>query len=203
MGLTTVKHIALAVEVFQQGQGHSQSLAGFSMDSLQQHSLLVGEVASGFFSDKQTKEDAFVVGLLHDIGRLLLAVELPEQMAKVLLEMKNTGCSMTIAEERIWGVTHAEVGGYLLGLWGLPYTVIEAVANHHLPTRVDSVEFGLLAAAHIADALVHDEVDDRSSAGKFAGFDIAYLENLGVADKVEGWREIVRRLTHTHGGTNT
>jgi len=168
------------------------------MEALQQHSLLVGEVAFGFFPDKQLKEDAFAVGLLHDIGKLVLAVELPKDMAKVLAEMTASGCTMNVAEEKIWGVTHAEVGGYLLGLWGLPYPVIEAVANHHAPSRVDSKEFGILAAAHIADVLVHEEVDRGGSSGQFTGLDFGYLENLGVADKVDAWRDSVRLVLRKH-----
>ncbi len=194
LGLTTVKHVALAVEVFQQHNGHSRPPLGFSMDVLQQHSLMVGEVASAFFSDKQTKEDAFVVGLLHDIGKLLIAVELPEHLATVLLEMNATGCSMNVAEERVWGVSHAEVGGYLLGLWGLPYSVIEAVANHHVPCRVDTIDFGILAAAYVADLLVHEHVMPRSSTESYGALDLGYLEKLCVVDKLEGWREIVQRL---------
>jgi HD-like signal output (HDOD) protein len=201
LGLTTVKHIALAVEVFQESQGHSRPPPGFSMEALQQHSLLVGEVASGFFSDKQAKEDAFVVGLLHDIGKLLIAVELPEHMTKVLLEMKTTGSPMNVAEEKVWGVTHAEVGGYLLGLWGLPYPVIEAVANHHAPSRVDTKEFGILAALHVANALVHEVVDRRGSTEQYAGLDLACLENLGVMDKIDAWRENVRRQAQKRGET--
>jgi HD-like signal output (HDOD) protein len=121
----------------------------------------VGEIASGFFNDKQAKEDAFVSGLLHDIGKLLLAVEIPGHMEEVLLEMKDSCGSMHSAEEKIWGVTHAEAGEYLLGIWGLPYPVIEAVADHHTPQRVKSKEFSILAATHIANALVEDNRDPK------------------------------------------
>lgn len=192
LGLTTVKHIALAVEVFQQGAGRSQPPPDFSIELLQQHALLVGEIAAGFFDDKQAKEDAFVVGLLHDIGKLLLAVELPEHLRKALVEMKAADCAMYIAEERLWGVTHAEVGGYLLGLWGLPYPIVEAVANHHAPNRVDVNGFDILAAAHIADVMVHAELDGHGSAKQSPSLDLAFIERIGVSDKLDTWREQVR-----------
>jgi len=199
LGLTTVKHITLAVEVFNLGSGQSRPPAGFSMEALQRHSLLVGDVAASFFSDKQEKEDAFVVGLLHDIGRLLIGVELSKQLAAIVLEMKAANCSMTTAEDKVLGVTHAEIGGYLLGLWGLPYPIIEAVANHHDPSRVDSTTFDMLAAVHVADALVHEASDGQLTSGSTSGLESAYLEKLGVADKVEGWRENVRRQVQKHG----
>lgn len=193
LGLNTIKKITLAVEVFQQRPGHSRLPRGFSMDALQKHALLVGQLSSGFFSERQLKEDAFVVGLLHDIGKLLLAVELPEHFEKVLQEMKQSGCSMHATEQEVWGVTHAEVGGYLLGLWGLPHPIIEAVANHHAPSRVASKEFGIFAAVHIADALVHDELDSREADAFTTNLDVSFLDHLGVTDKVDAWRENVRR----------
>lgn len=163
------------------------------MDALQQHALLVGQISSGFFSERQLKEDAFVVGLLHDIGKLLLAVELPEHFEKVLQAMKQSGCSMHAMEQEVWGVTHAEVGGYLLGLWGLPHPIIEAVANHHAPSRVASTDFGIFAAVHIADALVHDELDPREAEPFITNLDVPFLDYLGVTNKVDAWRDNVRR----------
>jgi len=97
--------VTLAVELFQQGQGQGHCPAGFSLDALQRHSLLVAETASRCFSDKQAQEDAFAVGLLHDIGKLLIASELPQHMEKVLQEMKSASCSMNVAEETVWPST--------------------------------------------------------------------------------------------------
>ena len=199
LGLTTVQHIVLGVEVFQYKQGKQAVATGFSIDALQQHSLLVADLASCLCEDKQVKEDAFVVGLLHDIGKLLVAVELPEQMSRVLQTMTSCDCSMDTAEEQTLGVTHAEVGGYLLGLWGLPYPLIEAVANHHRPGRVESSEFGVLAAVHIADVLAHELGTQRSSSGSLPAMDTSFLEAIGVSDRIDGWREQVRHVLRKRG----
>jgi HD-like signal output (HDOD) protein len=120
-------------------------------------------------------------------------------MAAIMLEMKTSNCSMTDAEDKVLGVTHAEIGGYLLGLWGLPYPIIEAVANHHAPRRVDSTEFGILAAVHIADALIREEFNSRKTSEPFPGLDPVYIEKLGVAEKLDGWRDNVRHQTQKHG----
>ena len=96
---------------------------------------------------------------------------------------------MHAAETRVWGVTHAEVGGYLLGLWGLPYPIVEAVANHHEPGRVPGKEFGVLAATHVAKALVHEH---RGRAVE-SPLDTAYLTHLGVVDKLTEWRELAQK----------
>ena len=60
---------------------------------------------------------------------------------------------MHVAEGRVIGASHAEVGAYLLGLWGLPYGVIEAVAYHHAPERARSAKFDILSALAVSIAL--------------------------------------------------
>ncbi|MFH1845378.1 MAG: hypothetical protein ABIF77_19510, partial [bacterium] len=76
------------------------------------------------------------------------------------------------------------IGAYLLGLWSLPYPVVEAVAYHHEPTRVQQVSgLDTLNAVHIADGLVNGREPDPS-----------YLDNLGVVDKYVTWQKIAREL---------
>ena len=105
---------------------------------------------------------------------------------------------MVEAEQRLCGVTHAEVGGYLLGLWGLPYPIVEAVANHHAPGRVPQRCFDVLAAVHVADALVNERTARSGTASSQRdALDLAYLEALGVADQAGGWRALVEEQTRT------
>jgi hypothetical protein len=110
---------------------------------------------------------------------------------------------MYVAEQRAWGVTHAEIGAYLLGLWGLPYAVVEAVANHHAPARVDSKDLGILAATHIADGLVNDEQNAEGATPPRLGgtVDLAYVDKLGLTDKLEGWRESARKQMRAADGS--
>jgi len=130
--------------------------------------------------------------VLHDIGKLVIAVELPEHIQKAMALMRDSGCSMHAAEKETWGFTHAEVGGYRLGLWGLPYPIVETVANHHEPMRVDNNEFGILGAAHVANCLVHQELSARSNQ-PIPGFDQAYLERTASSHQLESWRELARK----------
>lgn len=196
LGFSCIKQVALVAEVFQYPGGRRTPIP---LEALQTHAMLVGNLSSKLFVDKQQKEDAFVVGLLHDIGKLVLAIELPDHMDKVLSEMKSRGCPIHSAEMSVSGVSHAEIGGYLLGLWGLPYPIVEAVANHHEPTRVDAKEFGVLAATHIADALIHEEASSGAAGSEqcSATLDLAYVEALGVNEKLSEWRELARELTAT------
>lgn len=200
LGFGTILQITLAVEVFQQGHGGRRP-AGISLETLQEHATRVGHVASGLFTDKRTREDAFVAGLLHDIGKLVLATEMPDYAERVAREMGRSGCSAHDAEAKTLGVTHAEVGGYLLGLWGLPYPLIEAVANHHSPTRVDTMDVGMLAATYVANGLVHDHIDPAMPDHRGTNLDEACIHSLGVSEKIAGWRDRAARelLEHATG----
>ena len=109
LGFNSIKQVALAAEVFQHNTAQRTPIP---LETLQNHAMLVASLASSFFTAKQQKDDAFVVGLLHDIGKLVLVVELPDHMDKVLSEMKCQNCSMYSAEMFVSGVTHAEVGGF-------------------------------------------------------------------------------------------
>ena len=66
------------------------------------------------------------------------------------------GFSHCAAEKEIFGVNHASVGGYLLGLWGLPVSVVEAIALHHSPQRTTTPAFAALTAVHAANVFEHE-----------------------------------------------
>jgi len=194
LGLNTVKQIALAVEVFAKGSAH-ENLAGLSMEAIQNHSLLAAGIASDMFAHKQEKENAFIAAMLHDIGKLILVRELPDHVQRVVATMRREGGAMHEVEERLLGVTHAEVGAYLLGIWGLPYPIVEAVANHHAPGRVEQPAFDLLAAVHVADALACEQVNPVISGVEQQSIDMdpAYLDKLGIGGKIAAWRETAKK----------
>ncbi len=198
LGFSTIKQVVLAVEVFQgfKDKGNPR----FSLQALQTHALSVASLAATLFDEQQKREDAFVAGLLHDIGKLILMTELPDHVDRVVSEMDRLGCSMHAAEESVWGVTHAQVGAYLLGLWGLPYPIVEAVANHHAPQRVGPTELDLVGATYVSDLLVHEATAAREAQAQGLPsekpkeeMDLAWLESLRVADRLAGWRETARR----------
>ena len=194
LGFNIIKQLALTVEVFGLG-GDDSSINGLSPKALQQHSLLTASIASRLFDDRQKKEDAFSAALLHDIGKLILAMELPEHLAELTAAMRAEGGAMHVVEERHHGVTHAEIGAYLLSLWGLPYPLVEAVANHHDPTRVDQQGFDILAAVHVADFLANEHTCPVIAGVETTRIemDTDYLERLGVPDKLDAWREMARK----------
>jgi HD-like signal output (HDOD) protein len=127
---------------------------------------------------------------LHDTGKLILASNFSSQYAEAVgLARQNRGPLFT-AEREVFGITHADVGGYLLGLWGLPVPVVEAIALHHSPRVSAGKMFTALTAVHAADVLVQER---RSSIEDIAPprFDAPYLNELGLEEHLERWRSTV------------
>jgi putative nucleotidyltransferase with HDIG domain len=146
----------------------------------QQVSGLAREVARAEGLGQKDVEHAGMAGLLHDTGKVVLAGYLTERYREAMTLERDGGFSACDAERQVFGTTHAEVGAYLLGLWGLPDAIVEAVAFHHRPGDCPAPAFGPLAAVHVADALLHDEGGGR--------LDGNYLARLGAAERVEPWR---------------
>jgi HD-like signal output (HDOD) protein len=93
------------------------------------------------------------------------------------------------AEREAFGFTHAEVGAYLLGLWGLPATIVEAVAFHHRPSALTLAGFELVVAVHIASVLA-DEIMPVPGISEPLRFDHGLTEEIGLATSLPRWKEI-------------
>jgi putative nucleotidyltransferase with HDIG domain len=194
LGFNMIKTLTLSVGVFQPIA--KTRFGAFSLETLQKHSVFVSALAMRMFDGKKHQaEDAFMAGMLHDLGKLVLGIGLPDESAFVD-EMRQPPIRPPHAiEQEHFGVTHAEIGAYILGLWGLPYSVVEAVAHHHCPDRVPQKEFDTLASVHVANALSHEiaveagRADERNCA-----VSSDYLAALGVSGELEGWRHTARAL---------
>jgi HD-like signal output (HDOD) protein len=88
-------------------------------------------------------------------------------------------------ETEAFGCSHAEVGAYLLGIWGLPSAIVEAVAWHHNPLRSPSSQFSPLSAVHVACAFDTQLHPERKDFG--VDLDHEYLERIGLDDRLEEW----------------
>jgi HD-like signal output (HDOD) protein len=137
-----------------------------------------------------------MAALLHDIGRLFLASSMPDEFCSVLARCSERGCKPFEAEEELLGTSHAEIGAYLLALWGLPNLAVEAIAHHHRPTRIPHSGFDCAAAVYVADLLAH-EMDDHpedSSGLEIEDSDRACLETLGVFSMFAEFRELALQI---------
>jgi putative nucleotidyltransferase with HDIG domain len=185
LGFDVVSRIVLAGELFDIPPQRHDLTAEIS--SLRHHSLTTATIASKLMCEKKQQDDAFLAGLLHDVGKLLLAAYLPEHFRSAVEHAKNSGVDLYNAEIELSGVSHAEVGAYLLGLWGLPHFVVEAVAYHHRPTGVEEPMFGVLGAVHVGNALAHGIRGDTSTK-----LDTGYLAKHGLMDQCAEWERRFR-----------
>ena len=190
LGLATVRALVLSIQVF--SQFDQKTIKGFSIDSLAQHSWMTGvysrRIAEAERCDPKIDDQAFLAGLLHDVGQLILASGLPDTYARVLDLARTQHLTICEAEKAEFNTTHAEVGAYLLGLWGLPNPVIEAVALHHRPEDAVIQKFSPVIAVHVANAFSHDK---NGTHPEWPGnqINIAYLTGLGLHGRVDVWRE--------------
>jgi HD-like signal output (HDOD) protein len=186
LGLETIKVLVLSVEIF--SQVDQKKIRGFSVERLWDHSMTTGTYARTIAAKEKLGqalvEDTFMAGVLHDAGKLVLAANLPDRYQEVLTRARNNGSSLREAERQILGVTHAEVGGYLLALWGLPQEITEAISFHHEPSQQPAREFGCLTAVHVANDLAHEALEPEAASG----LDMAYLSDLQLEHRLPHWQ---------------
>ncbi len=190
LGTNVVRDLVLTMEVFRPPPGADRSLEEFTVQ-LQRRSALTASIARRMFEQKHLADQAFLAGMLHDVGSLILATRLPEQFAENARVAAEQGRPLHEVEQERYGATHGEVGAYLLALWGLPYPLLEASAYHHRPSRLSQEGFGILTAVHVAGALVEAKAGSpASSQPDQDGVDLEYIASLGLDDRLEEWEAL-------------
>jgi putative nucleotidyltransferase with HDIG domain len=180
LGTDTIRSLTLTISVF--AEFDSRRCPSFSIEGVRDHGMAVAalsrKIAASLKLSCAETDDAYLGGLLHDIGKLILAHHCSEQYEEALQYARREGLPYRIAELNVFGTTHAEAGAYLLWLWGLPDPVTEIVARHHTPGQGSALP---VVVVHAADALLD---------GKEEGLDMACLEQAGVIGELDRWREM-------------
>lgn len=179
LGFDAVKIVALAGHGFVPFEPSHPS--GFSIDAFWEHSRAVAWNASLLVKaeggSRADVDAAYVAGLLHDVGKLALAITRPEQVAEMQQLAGKYQLSPTEAERRVFGqVIHPQVGAYLLGLWGLPSVVVAAVGHHHQPPETDSMDCSTAVA--MANRLDHNGSATRNGGTPEFEASFFYRENV-------------------------
>lgn len=185
IGTETVRTLVLSVHVFAQFDGNPRVAA--NLPALWDHSIAVSilaqHIAAAEGCPKALLEECFTAGLLHDIGKIVLLAELPLDY----LEVCSQGPEEKADRERaLLGCTHAEVGAYLMSIWGLPFSLVRAVAYHHHPSETAETKFSSLTAVHVADVVASGT--DRLALNHDIELDVNYLDRLGLRQKEGLWR---------------
>ncbi len=153
LGFNTIRSIVLSTSIFD-ALRKTQPAHGFDRAAFWRHSIGAGACSRvlarrlGFTA----LEEFFIAGLLHDVGKIALDSYLPEDFAKVVSRVKEADCTMLEAEEAVLGVSHADIGGWLLQRWSLSQGLVDAVSRHHTPALAGE-NLKSAAIVHVGDIL--------------------------------------------------
>jgi putative nucleotidyltransferase with HDIG domain len=193
LGIDLLKGLVLAHGLF--GQVGAFRIPAFTIQHLWQHSLAVAaasrRIAEAEDLGPSRANECFTAGLLHDIGILILASRFPEDYARALETNHRSGGDLEASEFHVFGATHAEVGAFLLALWGIPEPVVQAAACHHGISRQAARGFTAALAVHVADTMCGYNPDHAVFAK--ARLDEDYLASLGLSGRLPDWEAAVQR----------
>jgi len=156
---------------------------------VQQTSILTARLAKQILRDPKEAETAFTAGLVLGVGTIILALTMPQRFAEIARRIRETRAPAHVVERELFGATHAEVGGYLLGVWGLPLPIVEAVAYHHSLPVAQRGRMDAALAVHVGDALAGPAL----SGDVCVDIDVAALEAAGVSHELPRWRDLAAR----------
>jgi len=200
LGLETVRALVLSHYLF--SRFDSERYPGFGLGTLWDHSLGVARCAKALATleggGKNDKDICFMAGLVHDMGKLILADLFEADYQRVLAVVHARNITTWEAEMELLGVSHSEIGAYLLGLWGFEEAVVLGVAHHHEPQRAGPKPPLSVSLVHVANALEHEIVIINRHYAPHP-LDLGALENFEMVDKIPLWRETCRNLLE--GGT--
>jgi len=186
LGVNVLKSLVLYVRLF--FTAPDSPIPGLSLDEIWAHSSLTAVLAREIVrierGGQRMADDAMLAGMMHDIGKLLI-LDVPSYM-RPLLRRLNSGESFPDAEYAEFSISHAEIGGYLLALWGFPDPLVEAVTCHHRPEMQVRKEFSPLTAVYAANAFLENEAEPPLESG--------YINDLGLESRIPAWMDACRHL---------
>lgn len=195
LGLNLLRNLVFSLAVFRAFETGNK-MPGFSYERLQSHAFAVAHLAKRICPAREHADDAFVSALLADVGQLVMAAHMPALFGELIELASASGMTLHDAETSRLGFSHAEIGAYLLGLWQLPYAVVEGVAHHHDASRIPHHRFIAADAAYIAHVLVQGSAYAPKDPFDVPGpLDKQYLESIQVAGEVAGWKTIAGEMS--------
>lgn len=181
IGLRQIRELVLVTTVMKTFS--KITIEAINMNSFWEHSVAVGVLARSIakYAGLPQSERYYIVGLLHDIGRLVMYLKLPSFMNDLLINCEQQEQSLFLLEQQQLAYTHAEIGGRLLELWKVPQSIHEPVQFHHRPDQAS--EFMHMASAvHIADAWVNKHQVGTSGERRMPVINSQATQILGVQE---------------------
>lgn len=183
IGTQQLRDLALATSVLAMFSGIPKELV--DMEQFWKHSIATGIAARilATYRREPNVERFFVTGLLHDLGRLIFFMKLPDEISAAITRARNDKELLYKVEKEVFGFHHGDVGGALLSGWQLPDSICEAVLYHHSPRRAK--RFPLDASIiHIADIIVNAFQFGSSGEVFVPAMQTEAWEQLGQTDSI-------------------
>jgi HD-like signal output (HDOD) protein/CheY-like chemotaxis protein len=194
LGVETVKALVLYLHIFSLYE--RTKVNGFSFERLWSHCWSVGVIARKIAQHEELSstecDQLFIAGLMHDVGKLVLVTGVPTSYQLAIDRTQQDGLHLHEAESSVFGTSHAEVGSYLLGLWGLPESISEGVGWHHFPSAHDAEGLNPANVIHVANWIDHQCSPEKLRAASSL-LDEPHLERVGLLPKVHEWLEAVKQ----------
>jgi len=192
LGVDALKGLILGVQLLDKiDLSHAP---GYSFNKLWEHCLQTGYfakiIATAINNDKEFIESCFVGGMLHDVGKLVLVTQMGDLYQPLLKRARNEGGPILDYELSEMEISHAEIGAYLLGVWGFKESIVRGVYGHHKPSLCGQ-EASPALIIHIANALQH-ELTTWNPEYIFSELDMEYIESLDLTNKLDDWRTACR-----------
>lgn len=186
LGIENLKGLLVLAHVFGSDPGGGMPAA--FLDELRTRSVFTANLARRIVRDRKHADEAFSAGLLHDVGMLVLGRNDSVKYLEILRRARERGVGLDTVEMEELGTTHAVVGAYLLGVWGLPFLMAETIAFHHTPGTVTEGNCEVLAAVHIANVLAEVTLSGGDPLTQ-GNLDLAFIERVGLSAELPRYRE--------------
>lgn len=197
LGQQTLLNIIRASHLFENIESFENPRMSISM--LWGHSLRVAQFAKTIALDSGLSEslhnDCFMAAMFHDIGKFILASRMEREFSEIITMVQKEQCPVNIAEQRILGTTHADIGAYLLARWGFSHSQISIIRSHHDESVVTAETPTPQMVLFIANCMDHELVHLRERFNRNS-FDFILGSNTVLQSRIDSWRSLCHNNMH-------
>jgi len=201
LGFSTIKNIVLTTSIFDAFHKKGDESPEFDLEEFWKHSIACGAAAQSIakYLGSNNKEECFIAGLLHDLGKLIICQYLPDEFSKALTYTREHEILLFESEKDLFNATHQEVGAFLTRRWNLPQNLQNAVLFHHDPDP-EREHYMMTAAVHCADIFVRaldfgNGGDDKIPALSEHVWKSFGFENSSITDLFDAIQDEIEKAT--------
>jgi HD-like signal output (HDOD) protein len=194
LGTSMVAAVVLSQTLFK--HYHSNSHPEFRLEQVWSHCWKTAALAQCYCREKgmprQTQEEIFLAGLLHETGRLILMDNFPDQYQAACSAARQTGAPLGPCLRQSFQAAPCEIAAYLLDLWGMPSAAVTAVSLLDNPEKEKAVSFTPSSALYVADQIASRETPPDPFPAE--EWNVAYMRSIGCPEEMESWTRHDSRL---------